>query len=163
MYWAIGNGVAAQQWPKRGGELVTGGSPRYNVYRTADGKYLAAAPLEQKFWESFCALIGLDGAQRDDTGREQAVRTEVARLIGAKDAAHWEAVFAGHDVCCSRVRTKEEAMRDPHFAARGLFARTLRGGERPIPALPVPVAERFRSADAEAAYPRLGEANDLLG
>jgi len=33
MYWAMGNGLVAGAWPKSGGDLVTGGSPRYNVYR----------------------------------------------------------------------------------------------------------------------------------
>ena len=53
-YWAIGNGFAADAWPRPGGELVTGGSPRYNIYRTADGRFLAAAPLEDRFWNNFC-------------------------------------------------------------------------------------------------------------
>ena len=34
MYWAMGNGEVAGEWPTPGGDLVTGGSPRYNVYRT---------------------------------------------------------------------------------------------------------------------------------
>ncbi len=59
IYWAMGNGLAAGQWPRPGGELVTGGSPRYRIYRTADDRFVAAAPLEQKFWENFCAAIGL--------------------------------------------------------------------------------------------------------
>jgi crotonobetainyl-CoA:carnitine CoA-transferase CaiB-like acyl-CoA transferase len=41
MYWALGNGQAGGQWPAPGGDLVTGGSPRYNVYRTKDGKFVA--------------------------------------------------------------------------------------------------------------------------
>jgi crotonobetainyl-CoA:carnitine CoA-transferase CaiB-like acyl-CoA transferase len=163
LYWALGNGLAAGQWPRPGAELVTGGSPRYHVYRTADGQYLAAAPLEQKFWETFCELIGLDARWREDGGQEAASQVEVARRIAAHDAAHWEGVFAGKDVCCSIVRSVEEAVRDPHFAARGLFARTLRQGENAIAALPVPIADRFRGASDDAGYPQLGEANGLLG
>ncbi|MEB0164451.1 CaiB/BaiF CoA-transferase family protein, partial [Glaciimonas sp. CA11.2] len=34
MYWGLGNGFSAGEWPKRGKELVTGGSARYQVYRT---------------------------------------------------------------------------------------------------------------------------------
>jgi len=157
MYWAIGNGIAAGQWPKSGGDLVTGGSPRYNVYRTADGSFLAAAPLEQKFWETFCDLIGLAVELRNDAGREAAVRAEVARIVGAKDAAHWRNTFAGQDVCCSIVPTMEEALRDPHFAARGVFARTLSDSGRAIPALPVPIDARFRGDAIDAGYPALGE------
>jgi len=157
LYWAIGNGIAAGQWPRPGGDLVTGGSPRYNVYRTADGRYLAAAPLEQKFWDTFCGLIGLAAELHDDHGQEAAVRTEVARLVGAKDAAHWQQTFDGQDVCCSIVPSMEEALRDQHFAARGVFARTLSDGGRTIPALPVPIDARFRDEATDAGYPALGE------
>lgn len=157
MYWAMGNGIVAGQWPSPGGDLVTGGSPRYNVYRTADARYLAAAPLEQKFWETFCELIGIGADYRNDAGKEAAVRAEVGRIIATKDAAYWQQVFAGKDVCCSIVCTMEEALRDPHFAARGVFARTLTEGGRSIPALPVPVDARFRGESTDAGYPALGE------
>lgn len=162
MYWAIGNGLVSGQWPQAGGDLVTGGSPRYNVYRTADGKYLAAAPLEQKFWETFCELIGLDERFRADVGQEAATRAEVAKRIASQDAAHWTRVFAGQDVCCSIVCSIEEALRDPHFGARGIFARTLAQGGRTIPALPVPIVERFRADTDGQGCPELGEANGIL-
>lgn len=157
MYWAIGNGIAANQWPTSGGDLVTGGSPRYNIYRTADGRYLAAAPLEQKFWETFCRLIGLDPAYIDDAGRESEVHDEVARIVASRDAAHWQRLFAGRDVCCSIVATMQEAMADPHFAARGVFHRKVAADGRSIPALPVPVDDRFRGSVIETGYPELGE------
>ena len=162
MYWAIGNGLAAQKWPRPGGELVTGGSPRYNVYRTADGKFLAAAPLEQKFWETFCDLIALDVRFRDDAGQEAATRAEVARIIAGSTAAHWQQILAGHDVCCSIVRSIEDALVNPHFAARGVFNRSVSAGARAITALPVPIDARFRSAEPCARYPALGEANSTL-
>src|SRR5438045_8779099 len=50
MFWALGQGFAADAWPAAGAELLTGGSPRYALYRTSDGKVVTAAPLEQKFW-----------------------------------------------------------------------------------------------------------------
>jgi len=157
LYWAIGNGITANRWPTPGGDLVTGGSPRYNVYRTADGRHLAAAPLEQKFWETFCTLIELGAEYRQDGGREQVVRAEVARIIASRDADHWQRTFAGQDVCCSIVATMQEALADPHFAARKVFERRLAAGHLSIPALPVPVDDRFRGDATEAGYPELGE------
>jgi crotonobetainyl-CoA:carnitine CoA-transferase CaiB-like acyl-CoA transferase len=162
MYWAIGNGLIAGEWPRPGGDLVTGGSPRYNVYRTADGKFLAAAPLEQRFWENFCALIGIEERFRNDVGNEPAVKNEVARIIGERDAAYWQARFESQDVCCCIVTSVEEAMRDPHFAARGIFAHRLSDGARSITAVPVPIADAFRDPESRAGYPHLGEGNDLL-
>jgi alpha-methylacyl-CoA racemase len=60
------------------------------------------------------------------------------------------------------VTTLHDALSDPHFAARGIFARGLCAGAQTIPALPVPVADPFRSTEKVAGYPHLGEANHLL-
>jgi alpha-methylacyl-CoA racemase len=60
------------------------------------------------------------------------------------------------------VCSVEEAMRDPHFAARGIFSRSLTDGARSITALPVPIADAFRGNVRAAGYPALGEGNGLL-
>ena len=163
MYWGVGNGLAAGQWPQSGRDLVTGGSPRYNIYRTRDGRFLAAAPLEQKFWETFCELLDVPHALRDDERNPVATRAAVAECVEAHTAGALRALFQGHDVCCAIATTLEDAMRDPHFISRGIFERRLAAGGKSITALPVPVADAFRAEDLDASYPRLGEANDLLG
>ncbi|HYG89341.1 MAG TPA: CoA transferase [Azospirillum sp.] len=162
LYWAMGNGLAAGEWPKPGGDLVTGGSPRYNIYRTADGRFIAAAPLEDKFWGNFCQIVALPEPLRDDSKDPAATRKAIAEIIGSRSAEEWQAVFAGKDVCCSVIATMQEALADPHFAARGVFARSLTAGGRSIPALPTPIADELRADGPEAGYPKLGEANGLL-
>ncbi len=162
MYWAIGNGLAAGAWPRPGGDRVTGGSPRYNIYRTRDGSYLAAAPLEQKFWENFCALLEVPEVLRDDERDTAATRAAVAQRVAAHTAEELRALFKGHDVCCTIMTDLEHAVRDPHFAAREVFSRSLAAAGRTMSALPVPVADAFRSNDQQAGYPGLGEANEAL-
>ena len=162
MYWGIGNGLAAGQWPRPGEDLVTGGSPRYNIYRTRDGRFLAAAPLEQKFWGRFCELIELPVAFRDDERDPAATRAAVAACIEKRTADELQALFRGEDVCCTMATSLENALRDPHFAERRVFARTLIAGGKSMTALPVPVADAFRATEDEAGYPELGEANDML-
>src|SRR5690349_5203452 len=163
MYWAMGNGAAAGQWPKPGGELVTGGSPRYNIYRTRDGRYLAAAPLEQKFWETFCERLNVPHALRDDTHDPHATRVAVAERVASLTADALQSLFAGQDVCCAIATTLDQAIRDPHFTQRGVFARQLVADGTSIAALPVPIADPFRSDETRKGYPELGEANDMLG
>ncbi len=162
MYWAMGNGLAAGEWPTPGGDLVTGGSPRYNVYRTQDGKFVAAAPLEQKFWDNFCALIGLAAEFKSDERDPAATRRSVGEKIAGKTGDEWRALFAGKDICCSVMASVEEAMRDPHFIARGVFNAKLAADGKQMTALPVPVAPQFRAQADTAGYPALGEANSLL-
>jgi crotonobetainyl-CoA:carnitine CoA-transferase CaiB-like acyl-CoA transferase len=162
MYWAVGSGLATGKWPRPGAELVTGGSPRYRIYRTADDAFVAAAPLEEKFWDNFCAAIGLDPSRRDDARDPAGVTRAVAERIRAQPASHWRRAFAGVDCCACVVKSVEEALADPHFVQRGLFDRRLVAGDRQLPALPVPVAETFRAATLAASYPLLGEDNALL-
>ncbi len=159
MYWALGDGLAADRWPTPGGALVTGGSPRYGIYRTADDRYLAAAPLEEKFWSTFCALIGLGGAEADDQADPAAVKAAIARKIAQHPAAYWQALFEGQDVCCNLVASVQEAIEDPNVGARGVFKAKLEADGQRLAALPVPIADIFRSPAADLGYPSLGEAN----
>jgi crotonobetainyl-CoA:carnitine CoA-transferase CaiB-like acyl-CoA transferase len=162
MYWALGNGLVAGQWPTAGGDLVTGGSPRYNIYRTKDDRFLAAAPLEQKFWERFCALLGVPQALRDDAVDPKATRAGVAERVRARTGEELQALFAGEDVCCAVTARIEDTLADPHFIARGVFGRELTADGKRIAALPVPVVDAFRGTERTAGYPALGEANALL-
>ena len=162
LYWAMGNGLAAGEWPQPGAERVTGGSARFFIYRTRDGKFIAAAPLEQKFWENFCDAIKLEPVFRDDDKDPAATKRAVAQRIGEKTAAEWQVRFAGKDLCCCVMASVEEALNDPHFKSRGVFNRKVSADGKSIVALPVPVAEAFRSAQIDASYPGLGSANSLL-
>ena len=65
-------------------------------------------------------------------------------------------------MCCAIAVSLEDALRDPHFAARGVFARTLQASDKSMTALPVPVADAFRAEETTAGYPELGEANRLI-
>ena len=56
----------------------------------------------------------------------------------------------------------EDALRDPHFIERGVFAAKLTAGSRKMTALPVPIAPEFRAQGGDAGYPALGEGNDEL-
>jgi len=162
LYWGIGNGIAAQKWPRPGGELLSGGSPRYQIYRTADAKFLAAAPLEDRFWANFCGAIELRAELRDDQKDPQATRAEVARIVAQRSAAEWLQRFEGKDVCCNVVKSVEEAMADPQFEARGLFRRSVVSDGDALPAVSVPIDEAFRGSATELRYPRLGESNGML-
>jgi crotonobetainyl-CoA:carnitine CoA-transferase CaiB-like acyl-CoA transferase len=161
MYWALGEGAATGHWPGNGNRLVTGGTARYRLYPTRDNRIVAAAPIEQRFWTVFCRVIELEPEFTDEKDRDATI-ARVSEIIRGEDAAHWRACFAGQDCCCSIVQTVQEAMGDPHFAARGLFAYKLVNAEGAvIPALPVPIDPAFRAPpDAPLAAPALGADND---
>ena len=151
--WALSQGEAADLWPRPGREILTGGSPRYNIYETSDGRYIAAAPLEDRFWTIFCDAVGLGAQWCDDRRDPEATAREVAALIKARPSSHWREMFAGKDVCCSIVVSVEEARKDAGFAARGLFDRRVRLDGTTLTALPVPLVPEMRRTKVEASYP----------
>ena len=145
------------------GDLVTGGSPRYNIYRTRDDRFLAAAPLEQKFWENFCELLDVPQALRDDERDTAATRAPSPSACARRPRKSCRRSSKGRDVCCAVMvgrRGRRATIRT--LPSAGLFSRELNAAGKSIPALPVPVAEPFRSSERAAGYPALGEANGLL-
>lgn len=65
--------------------------------------------------------------------------------------------FRGEDVCVDAVQDMAAALRDPHFAARGVWERQLRlRNGSTVPALPLPIAREFGDG-RERGYPALGE------
>ncbi|HUE45310.1 MAG TPA: CoA transferase, partial [Aestuariivirgaceae bacterium] len=164
MFWALGQGQTAAQWPVSSSELLTGGSPRYQIYPTADGRHVAVAALEQKFWDTFCDVIDLPEPLRDDRKDPAATIAEVQNRIAAGTADDWKRRFHDIDCCCSVVLTLQEALADPHFAMRRLFDHVLENEDGAhTTAVPVAVAPQFRGDPAEPRRaPTLGAHNDKL-
>jgi crotonobetainyl-CoA:carnitine CoA-transferase CaiB-like acyl-CoA transferase len=164
MFWALGDALAAGNWRGNADHLLTGASARYRLYPCGDGRILAAAPLEEKFWVEFCEIIGLDVEFRADSFAPATI-ARVAAIIESQPSAFWREPIAGRDCCCSIVATLREALDNPQFLARGVMARRLvnEAGAQ-MPALPIPVDTAFRSAASEVlSAPALGAHNKEFG
>ena len=157
-FWALAQGAATGRWPGNGDGFLTGGTPRYALYPTRDGRIVAAAPLEDQFWATFCDLVGLPEALRDDVRDPAATARAVREVIARETGEHWARVFAGRACAATVVRTMREAVEDPHFVGRGVFAhRVGNGGGGTLPALPVPLDPAFRPTPSEVrGAPALG-------
>jgi len=145
-WYALALGVAGGRFPKAGELPLVGSSPRYQLYATRDRKLVACGALEQKFWEAFCAAIGLAPEFIDDRRDPKATRGAVAAIIATRTSEEWAPAFAKADCCVTIVAPLEEALRDRHFIERGLFAHRLTVGGKDIMALPLPVDPQFREA-----------------
>ncbi len=155
-WYALALGTAAGRFPKPGELPLVGASPRYRLYATKDGKLVACGAIEQKFWESFTAAIGLPAQFIDDARNPKATQAAVAKLIAARSAEEWRPILASADCCATIVMPLREAIRDPHFTARGLFAHEIETASgKMLPALPLPIAPQFRERPAAKKAPKL--------
>jgi crotonobetainyl-CoA:carnitine CoA-transferase CaiB-like acyl-CoA transferase len=140
-------------WPRPGAELLAGGSPRYRIYATADGRHLAVAALEQRFWQRFLLLVGAPPSCIQDQGNETAVAETISRLLASRTAAEWTATFDRENVCVSVVAPFDEAV--THGLMLTESARRVVGDGVDIGALHTPVDETQRDPATAAAYPQL--------
>lgn len=159
LYWALGEKEITGKSPQISDSLVTGGTPRYQIYRTKDDRFLAAAPLEDKFWNNFCKLIGLESQYQDPACDIHLAKIAVQNIISTKTASEWEKVFQGQDVCCNIVLHLEEALKSPHFLERGVFSRKVSYDSSSMMALPVAIAPSLRRKEETLDYPKLGQNN----
>jgi crotonobetainyl-CoA:carnitine CoA-transferase CaiB-like acyl-CoA transferase len=133
-----------------------GGSPRYQLYPTSDGRLIACGALEQKFWKSFCSVIQLDNKFVDDLRDPEGSTNAVRRIIASKPAKHWKPLFAKADCCVTVMASIEEALADPHFVERGLFTRRIIAPDgNTIPALPLPIVPALRIDEKVRPFPPL--------
>jgi crotonobetainyl-CoA:carnitine CoA-transferase CaiB-like acyl-CoA transferase len=151
--------------PPRGTAMLSGGLPCYDVYATADRRWMVVGALEPKFWHRLCDTLGVPELKPRHwvRGAEAAdVRARLAAIFVTETQAHWARVFAEVDCCVTPVLTTDEALAHPLFAARRMVLRTAHpaGGELVQFAPPVKFSDFEFAIDRPAPQP--GEHADAL-
>ncbi len=141
---------AAGVWTdRRESNLLDGGLPYYATYACSDGRFVAVAALEKRFYEALLHGLGVrpeDLPDRDARPGRDRLRAVIAERFAQRTRDEWAAVFAGTDACVTPVLTVAEAETHPHLAARGTLHRS--GGV--LQAAPAP---RFSRSSPPAAEP----------
>ena len=103
---------------RRGDEPLTGGIAPYATYATKDGRAVALAALEPKFWMAFCAGAGLepDLSAMLPGPHQVALNEKLRALFLTKTRDEWGAFGAQHDCCLEPVLEGDEVKTDPQTA-----------------------------------------------
>ncbi|MFR9805565.1 CaiB/BaiF CoA transferase family protein [Pseudonocardia sp. RS010] len=123
--------AAQGRWPGEPGtnDLDTG-APFYDVYRTADDRYMAVGSIEPQFWSRLLRTLQIDPADvPDQWDRERwpEMKKVVAAAFRTRTRAEWTTVFDALDACVTPVLTMGEAADDAHLSARDTLLRTADG------------------------------------
>ena len=107
-----------------GTNLFDGGAPYYNVYETADGKYISVAPIEAHFYALLVDKMGLAGEAlpaQNDRSQWPQLRARFAEVFRTKTREQWCSLLEGTDACFAPVLTFNEARAYPHNVERHAF------------------------------------------
>jgi alpha-methylacyl-CoA racemase len=118
----------------RGANLLDGGAPFYDTYRTADGRYMAVGAIEPHFYAALLAGLGLSGLppQFEVSGWPR-LREALTARFATRTRDEWTEVFAGIDACVAPVLDPAEAPWHPHNRFRNAFVE-VDGLVQPAPA-----------------------------
>lgn len=122
----------------RGGNMLDGGCPFYQVYRCSDGSWISVGALEPQFYREFIRGLGVEDdemflAGHGDQTLWPALRQRTAEVVAGRTRAEWLAVFDGTDACVSPVLEMRELADHPHNRDRGLVIE-VDGLPQPAPA-----------------------------
>lgn len=131
------------------------------LYRTACGRGIAFATLEDKFWKNFVAstqhrfpevqnpLWAKRGGRTQDKAQLAQTLTRIFAQITLDEV---EELMSPDDVCWSPILNGTDLLADPHLAARGLVTTAIDG-----PATTSAVEINGMRAPADGSVPALGE------
>jgi alpha-methylacyl-CoA racemase len=150
---------AGGQWSGlRGENLVDGGAPFYNVYETADGRYVSVGALEPAHYVTLLTLCGLDAAsmpaQHDATSWPET-RSALTAVFRSRTCEEWVEVFAGSDASFAPVLSMDTAPGHEYHRQRGTFP-AIDGVVQPAP------APRFSRTPSRAGRIPTEAAEDLM-
>ncbi|NLT30096.1 MAG: CoA transferase [Propionibacterium sp.] len=154
MVWAF---RAMGVWnDERSSNYVDSGAHFYEVYRTADDKFLAVGAIEPQFYAILIDGLGFTAEElpnQHDQSTWPEMKQRFAERIATRTRAEWEEVFDGTDACVTGVLTFAEAAEDEHIAARGSLVE-VDGILQPLP------APRFSRTEATMPTPPATTATD---
>jgi alpha-methylacyl-CoA racemase len=108
----------------RGENILDSGAHFYDVYETADGKYIAVGAIEEKFYRELLQRIGLEEEglpNQMDRSRWPEMHERLQAIFKTKTRRQWCEILEGTDACFAPVLSLDEAPRHPHNVERGTF------------------------------------------
>ncbi|MDA3624078.1 CaiB/BaiF CoA-transferase family protein [Saccharopolyspora sp. WRP15-2] len=128
---------AAGYWnDERGTNRLDSGAPWYQVYATADDRWISIAANEARFWRNVLRLLGFSEDEmpdQHDRSRWPEVREKFAAVFRTRTRDEWCALAEGEEACLAPVLSLTEAPHHPHLRARETFVE-VNGVVQPAPA-----------------------------
>lgn len=148
---------------QRGTNVLDTGVPFYDVYETADHRWMSVGGLEPQFWEAMLTILAAEGIEhipdRNDPKNWIELRARLSEIFAGRTQAAWQELFDGSEACVAPVVPLHEAADHPHLKARGTYLEH----EGQVQAAPAP---RFSATPTQLSIgprPTGADTRDVLG
>jgi len=144
-----------------GSNMLDSGAPYYEVYETADGKFMAVGAIEGRFYAQLLQGLGIDPSSlpyQNDTARWAEMKDRFAEVLKTKTRDEWTAIFEGKDACVAPVLELNEVSAHLHNQERELLV-NIDGIPQPAPA---PRLSRTPGRAMKAGAPRGSHTREIL-
>ena len=121
---------------ERGTNLLDTGAHFYDMYETADGKYVSIGAIEPQFYAELLEKLGLAGEElprQMDRAQWPAMKQRLEKIFKTKTRDEWCEIMEGSDACFAPVLAMSEAPEHPHNA-RAPDIHRVAGTMQPAPA-----------------------------
>lgn len=121
---AIDEYLTTGEEPKRGEALLTGLHPWYNIYETADGKYLSVGAIESQFYANLCRLMGLEDLiphQYAEGEKKDEIFGRFAEVFRTRTRDEWVSLLMEEDTCTAPVYSISELVSDRNLLHRNMI------------------------------------------
>jgi crotonobetainyl-CoA:carnitine CoA-transferase CaiB-like acyl-CoA transferase len=141
----------------------------YETFSARDGDFVLAVGND-RLWQSFCRVAGLDAlaedvrfaTNRDRVERYETLRPLLANHLRTRTRAEWIAALTAEGIPCGAVRDVAEVLEDPHLHARDMIASAEHAVLGAVRVLGVPIKLSDTPGRIESAPPVLGEHTDRI-
>lgn len=158
--------LATGERATRGTEMTVGKYAWYDIYQTADGKYISLGAVEPNAYANLCRILGRDdyATRQYDENLIDEMRSSFKEIFLTRTRDEWTAELMPSDCCVAPVYEIDEVVGDPHFKRRGAVVELRHPSGRTVRQL-APMT-RFAGTPSEitSLEPQLGDfTQEILG
>jgi len=146
-------------------------SPKYDFYRTKDGKFMVFAAIEPKFWRNFCKAVGrpdlnelIDTTHAVDFSNKggAGLAAEIQKIFHSKTLEEWMTLARDHDVAMGPANQAMDILEDVHLRSREIVHESVHPHAGPFTTVGWPAPVLGQPFGIENDAPLHGEHSDEI-
>jgi crotonobetainyl-CoA:carnitine CoA-transferase CaiB-like acyl-CoA transferase len=144
---------------KRSDSLLSHRYACYNVYETADSRYITIGAVENRFWKNLCDYFNVPeftSLQYDDSRRQEMINF-MSEQFKKKTLSQWEKELFPLDICWGAVKTYEEALASSLLKEREMVIEMTNNDGRKLLVLGTPLKMSDTPGSVRTWPPDFGE------